>query len=223
MVEIKGPIRAYYYPHKAIRVELESLESKSANLDLKNTDQLAEFENRINFLKQFFYAHEEGEEAALYPTASRLRKDMSKPFEWDRHVSEEYFQTISGAIAELKKSGELSAQLKLMRGTAALRAFLGAHETKEDEILLPLMDVELDPKEQGQIIGKAMSKFPESTVEDVEKFLVKRLTQDERVDFLRIVNQGAPPETFKAITKWVKEVLSEVEWEELRNKMPELE
>jgi len=222
MVEIKGPIRGYYYPHKAIRVELESLESKSATLDLESADELAEFKNRINFLKLFFNAHEDGEEASLYPTASNLRKDLSKPFEWDRHISEGYFQMISEAIDELRKSRERSALLKVMRGTAALRAFLSAHEIKEDEILLPLIDGELDPKEQGQVLGKAMSKFPESAVEDVEKFLVKRLAQDERVDFLKVVKQGAPPETFKAITEWVREVLSKEEWEELKIKMPEL-
>jgi len=42
------------------------------------------------------------------------------------------------------------------------------------------------------------------------------------VDFLKVVKQGAPPETFKAITEWVREVLSKEEWEELKIKMPEL-
>ena len=222
MVEIKGPIRGYYYPHKAIRVELESLENKSVTLDSESTGGLDEFKSRLDFLKLFFIAHEDGEEASLYPTANNLIKDLNKTFEWDRHVSEEYFQIIYEAIDEFRKSRERSTSLKIVRGMAALRAFLGAHENKEDEILLPLIDRELDSKEQGQVLGKAMSKFPPSTVEDVEKFLIRRLTQDERVDFLRIVKQGAPAETFKAITEWVREVLSEKEWKELKVKMPEL-
>jgi hemerythrin-like domain-containing protein len=223
MVEIKGPIKGYYYPHKAIRVELESLEKKSVTLDSESTAELEEFKHRLDFLKMFFNAHEDGEEASLYPAAGNLRKDLNKAFEWDRHISEECFKMIFEAIDEYRKSRARSASLKIVRGMAALGTFLGAHETKEDEILLPLIDRELDPKAQGEVIGKAMSKFPPSTVEDVEKFLIKRLTQNDRVDFLRIVKQGAPLETFKAITKWVKEVLSEEEWKELKIKMPELQ
>jgi len=222
MVEIKGPISGYLYPHKAILVELENLEKLSATLLTRN-DALKEFEEKINFMKLFFIAHEDGEEAALYPAAERLRKGLSKPFEWDRHISEQYFQAISAAIAECKTSKNLpAAALKIAQTTAALRAFLEPHEVKEDEILLPLLDAELPPPEQGKVIGAAMSKFPPSSVEDVEKFLIKRLSQPERVGFLKIIKQGAPAETFKAITGWVKEVVSPAEWKELTAQMPDL-
>jgi len=222
MVEIKGPISGYLYPHKVILVELENLEKLSATL-ITRSDVLLEFEKRINFMKLFFIAHEDGEEAALYPTAERLRKGSSKPFEWDRHLNEQYFQAISAAIAEYKTSKNLqTAAVKLAQATAALRAFLGAHEVKEDEILLPLLDAELTPPEQGKVIGAAMSKFPPSSVEEVEKFLIKRLNQPERIGFLKVIKQGAPLETFKAITVWVKEVVSPEEWKELTDKMPEL-
>jgi hypothetical protein len=222
MVEIKGPISGYLYPHKAILVELENLEKLSAALLTRN-DALQEFEERINFMKLFFTAHEDGEEVALYPAAERLRKGLSKSFEWDRHINEYYFQAISAAIAEYKTSENLqTAAVKLAQATAALRAYLGAHEVKEDEILLPLLDAELTPPEQGKVIGAAMSKFPPTSVEDVEKFLIKRLSQLERISFLKVIKQGAPTETFKAITVWVKEVVSPEEFKELTAKMPEL-
>ena len=222
MVEIKGPIGGYLYPHKAILVELENLEKLSGDL-LTKSNLLKEFEERINFMKLFFIAHEDGEEVSLYPTAERLRKGLSKPFEWDRHINEQYFQAISAAISEYKTSGKpQTAALKIVQATSALRAFLGAHEVKEDEILLPLLAAELTPPEQGKVIGAAMSKFPPSSVEDVEKFLIKRLNQSERIGFLKVIKQGAPPETFKAITVWVKEVVSPEEWKELTAKMLEL-
>ncbi len=174
-------------------------------------------------MKLFFIAHEDGEEVALYPAAERLRKGLSKPFEWDRHINEQYFQAIYSAIAECKTSKNPPASaVKLAQATTALRAFLGPHEVKEDEILLPLLDAELPPPEQGKVIGAAMSEFPPSSVEDVEKFLIKRLSQPERVSFLKIIKQGAPAETFKAITVWVKEVVSSKEWQELTAQMPEL-
>jgi hypothetical protein len=113
--------------------------------------------------------------------------------------------------------------VKIAQATAALRAYLAAHEIKEDEILLPLLDAELSPPEQGKAIGAAMSKFPPSSVEEVEKFLIKRLSQPERIGFLKVIKKGAPPETFKAITVWVKEVVSLSDWNELTAKMPELE
>ncbi len=223
MVEIKGPISGYLYPHKAIIVELENLEKLSAVL-LTRKDMIREFEERINFMKLFFIAHEDGEEAALYPTAEHLRKGLSKPFEWDRHVNEQYFNAIYAAIAEYKTSNNLLSEgLKLVQTTSALRAFLGSHEVKEDEILLPLLDGELAPPEQGKVIGAAMSKFPPSSVEDVEKFLIKRLNQVERIGFLKVIKQGAPQETFQAIITWVKEVVSPEDWKELTAKMPELE
>ena len=222
-IELKGPISGYLFPHKAILVELESLKKLSASL-LTRDDALQEFEGRVNFMRLFFTAHEDGEEAALYPVAESLRKGISKPFEWDRHISQQHFQAISTAIAEYKASeNQTDAALKIAQTTAALEAFLGAHEIKEDEILLPLIDAELSPPEQGKVIGAAMSKFPPSSVEDVEKFLIKRLSQPERTGFLKAIKLGAPPETFKAITAWVKEVVSPEEWRELTAKMPELE
>ena len=222
MVEIKGPISGYLYPHKAIRVELENLEKLSATLLTRN-DALQEFKERINFMKLFFTAHEDGEEAALYPAAERLSKGLGKSFEWDRHINEQHFQAISAAIEEYKTSeNHQTAAVKLAQATAALRAFLGEHEVKENEILLPLLDAELTPPEQGKVIGAAMSKFPPSSVEDVEKFLVKRLSQPERIGFLKVIKQGAPPEMFKAITVWVKEVVSPEEWKELTAQMSEL-
>lgn len=222
MVEIKGPISGYLYPHKAILVELENLEKLSTTILTQNT-ALQEFKERINFMKLFFTAHEDGEEAALYPAAERLRKGLGKTFEWDRHINEQYFQAISEAITEYK-TGEnpQRAAMKIAQATAALRAYLGTHEVKEDEILLSLLDAELPPPEQGKVIGAAMSKFPPTSVEEVEKFLIKRLSQPERIGFLKVIKKGAPPETFKAITIWVKEVVSTGEWKELTAKMPEL-
>lgn len=222
MNDLKGPIKAYLYPHKAILVELESLETKSMTLHMGNAGELEELKHRLEFLKMFFDAHEAGEEASLYPAAGSLRKDIEKPFEWDRHVSEEYFRMIFDAIEEFRKSNERSASLKIVMGMSALRASLGPHETKEDEILLPLIDSGLDARAQGEVVGKAMSKFDPSSVEDVEKFLIKRLSQNERAEFLKVVKLGASPEIFNAIIGWVKEVLSEDEWKELKTKMPEL-
>ena len=63
------------------------------------------------------------------------------------------------------------SSVKIAQATAALRSYLAAHEVKEDEILLPLIDTELSPQEQGNVLGAAMSKFPQSSVEEVEKFL----------------------------------------------------
>lgn len=219
VVKVKGPIRGYYYPHKAICVELESLEKMNLALNLRSTGKLEELKGRISFLKQFFRAHEDGEEASLYPTSDNLEEGISKPFEWDRQRSEELFQAVLESIEEFRKSRKQSTLLKVIVNVAALSAFQGAHEIKEDEILLPLLDEKLDPKEQGQVIGKAMSKFPPSAVEDVEKFLIKRITQEDRVDFLKMIKESAPPEMLETITKWVREVLSEEEWKELQTKM----
>ncbi len=222
MVEIKGPISGYIYPHKAILVELENLEKLSATL-LTRGDAIQEFNERINFMKLFFTAHEDGEEASLYPAAEGLRKGLGESFEWDRHINEQNFQAVYAAIAEYKTSENLQmSSVKIAQATAALRAYLAAHEVKENEILLPLLDAELPPPEQGKVIGAAMSKFPPSSVEEVEKFLIKRLSQPDRIGFLKVIKQGAPPETFKAITVWVKEVVSPSEWNELTAKMPEL-
>ena len=222
MVEIKGPISGYIYPHKAILVELENLEKLSATL-ITRSDAIQEFNERINFMKLFFTAHEDGEEAALYPAAEGLRKGLGKSFEWDRHINEQNFQAVIAAIAEYKTSKNLhTSSVKIAQATAALRAYLAAHEVKEDEILLPLIAAELTPPEQGKVIGAAMSKFPPSSIEEVEKFLIKRLNQPERIGFLKAIKQGAPPETFKAITVWVKEVVSPAEWNELTAKMPEI-
>lgn len=221
MVQIKGPISGYLFPHRAIIVELENLEKFSANLSTRA--EISEFEKRVNFLYTVFTAHEDGEEAALYPISEQVRKGLSKPFEWDRQLNEKLFEDIFKAIAEYKKGeNQVQAALKIAQSTAALKAFLGAHEIKEDEILLPLIDAEIPPPEQAKIMGAAMSKFQPQSVEQVEKFLLERLSQLERVAFLRMIKQGGQPDTFRAVSKWTREVVSPEEWKELTEQVPEL-
>ncbi len=217
-MQIKGPIRAIFYIHKAIRTELDTLRDLAEKLELDS--DCSEIERRVNFLADVVDAHAQGEEGAFYPAMDELRRDISLVFSWDHKIDEGYFQAIKQSITKIKGGGNQSDLVGLKRNIYALHATLGAHAQKEDDLLIPLADREMDLGEQGEMVGKISAKIPPHQMEEGLKWIVGTISLEERADYLGIMKRGVPPESFDMIAGWVKEVLTADEWQELSSRLP---
>ncbi len=217
-MQIKGPIRAMFYIHKAIRTELDTLRDLAEKLDL-NSDY-SEIERRVNFLADVVDAHAQGEEGAFYPAMDELRRDISQVFSWDHKIDEGYFQAIKQSITKIKGGGNQSDLVSLKRNIYALHATLGAHAQKEDDLLVPLTDKEMDLGKQGEMVGKMSAKIPPRQMEEGLKWIVGIISPEERADYLGIVKRAVPPEGFNMMVGWVREALTADEWQELSRRLP---
>jgi len=216
-VKIKGPIRSILYAHKAIRTELDVLRDITEKLDLDA--DFDEIKGRVNFLSNFVDSHAKAEEEVFYPAVDELRRDTSKPFNWDHKLEEKHFQSVKETLAKIKRYRNPSNFEGLKWNVYALSATLSAHAQKEDDLLVPILDEEVDPGKQGEMVGKFVSHIPPHLMEKGVKWIIGILSPEERVDYLGIIKRGIPPEKFDAVTGWVRETVSEDEWKELLNRM----
>ena len=221
MSVVKGPIRSFFHVHKAIKTELNSMADQVEKLDV-DSDFSTSLGGRVNFLSDVVKAHAGGEEEFLYPVVDELRRDLSNAYRWDHKVDEKYFGEIKGCITRLETTGQQSDLDSLKWHVHALQSFLSAHAQKEDDLLLPLIDSELSPEKQGEMVGQISAHIPPELLEPMLKWIVGALTVEERADFLGIVQGGAPPERFAVMMEWVKETLPARDWGELLEKQPGL-
>jgi iron-sulfur cluster repair protein YtfE (RIC family) len=218
-MQIKGPIRVIFYVHKAIRAELDTVRDLAEKLEL-NSD-FNEIEERVNFLADIVDAHAQGEEDAFYPAMDELRRDISQVFSWDHKIDEGYFQAIKQSITKIKGGGNQSDLASLKRNVYALHATLSAHAQKEDDLLVPLTDKEMDLGKQGEMVGKISAKIPPHLMEKALKWIVRIISPEERADYLGIVKRAVPPEGFDMMAGWVREALTADEWRELSSRLPD--
>jgi hypothetical protein len=141
--------------------------------------------------------------------------------EYDK-VDEEYFGEIKGCITRLGTTGQQSDLDSLKWHVHALQSFLSAHAQKEDDLLLPLIDSELGPEKQGEMVGQISAHIPPELLEPMLKWIIGALTVEERADWLGIIQGGAPPEGFVVMMAWVNESLPAADWGELLEKKPGL-
>ncbi len=220
-MQIKGPIRGFFYAHKAIRTELAALANLAERL--APNANINEFEDRLEVLHILVKAHAGGEEDGFYPGLDRVRKDISKAYIWDHKLDEELFESIKKSIARIKGNGKPSDIESLRMDMLTLKATLSAHAQKEDDLLVPLADAEMPLSEQGAIAGKVVAGIPPHLRERIfKRIVISALTTEERADYIGLVNKGLPPEVFQTMVGWVREVLPANDWKDLVQMTPEL-
>jgi len=217
---IKGPVRSMVHVHKAIRTELNTLADQVEKLQVGS--DFSAFEDRVSFLSDAVHVHAEGEEEVVYPAVDELRRDVSSAYSWDHKVDEQYFREIKECISRLKTNGKQSDLDDLKRKVHVLKSFLSAHAQKEDDLLVPLIDSEVSPEKQGEMVGRISAHIPPEMMERMIKWMVGIFTVEESADFLGIIQRGAPPEGFAVMMGWVRETLPARDWGELQERMPAL-
>jgi hypothetical protein len=220
-MQIKGPVRGFFYAHKAIRTELSALANLAGRLD--PNANIDEFEDRLEVLHILVKAHAGGEEDGFYPGLDRVRKDISKAYIWDHKLDEELFESIKKSIARIKSNGKPSDIESLRMDMLTLKATLSAHAQKEDDLLVPLADAEMPLSEQSAIAGKVVAGIPPHLMERIfKRIVISALTTEERADQMGMMKKELPPEVFQTMVGWLREALSANDWKDLVQITPEL-
>ena len=96
---------------------------------------------------------------------------------------------------------------------------LYAHLDQEEQTLFPLA---IPPADQAAIASKMGAHVPDDFFQEATAWMLRYQSQEEREGFLRMFQEGAPPEAFGAIKAIAKQLLSESEWLQLTQRLPAL-
>ncbi|MBN1560819.1 hemerythrin domain-containing protein [candidate division KSB1 bacterium] len=222
---MSAPMNGFRYIHKAIRHELDALETLTGHRS-ENGPELSGLADRLGFLRKVVKLHAAGEEEILYPALDSQVPRVTRSYSLDHQFEESSFDTIEATLTSLQsapqgaKPRDLAWQLH--RQVIGLNATLSLHIWKEEEQLLPLLDEYFGLAEQGAMAGQIVGHIPPEMMRPLLPWMLVALMADEQEDLLRTVMGTVPPEPFRALSAGVKARLPRADWAELTKRLPEL-
>ena len=119
-------------------------------------------------------------------------------------------------------SGDAAARAALARDCSALRVSVTLHSTKEDELILPLVDEHFSPAEQGEMVGKILSTISREDMVEFVPWIVDRQPPDTAEAYVRGLMGAMPAPVFAAAKGWIEGGISAEKWQDLKARIPEL-
>ncbi|MBM3134772.1 MAG: hemerythrin domain-containing protein [Chloroflexi bacterium] len=220
-----APMNGFRYIHKAIRHELDALETLAGNA-AGNDQGVSTLAQRLDFLSKVVELHAAGEDEVMYPALDSRVPQVTRAYALDHQFERNLFAEIGATLSQLSsgsagtQGGELSHQLN--RRLTALNATLSLHIWKEEEQLLPLLDEHFSVEEQGAMADRIVGHIPPEMMQPLLPWTLNALTADERADLMRTVMGALPAEPFRALSAGTKAHFPPADWAEIVRRVPEL-
>lgn len=220
-----APMNGFRYIHKAIRHELDALETLAGNVD-GDAPRVSTFTQRVDFLREVVELHAAGEDEVMYPALDSRVPQVTRAYALDHQYERKIFTEIGATLSQLARVSagaqrdELARQLN--QRVTALNATLSLHIWKEEEQLLPLMDAHFSVEEQGAMAGRIVSHIPPEMMRPLMPWMLNALTLDEREDMLRTLMRTLPPEALHGLSAGLKSHFPSADWAALVGRLPEL-
>nr|PNR27802.1 hypothetical protein PHYPA_029954 [Physcomitrium patens] len=188
------PIDHIFQFHKAIRKDLEYLDSESAKLADCDEDFLRQFQGRFQFLWGLYRAHSNAEDDIVFPAleAKEALHNVSHSYTIDHKQEEQLFKD----IAEVRILAN-----KLQRMCKSIKISLDHHVTREEEELWPLFDVHFSIEEQDEIVGRIIGTTGAEVLQSMLPWVTTALTEDEQNIMMDTLRQATRNTMFD---KWLR-------------------
>lgn len=222
-----GPMQIYLYVHDAIMREVADFEETARELNRDDTDEVAEFSERVAWFQRMNAAHEDTEESVLFPALESRYPHISASYEFDHdHLGAGLFDDLSASLAGLGRSdggGERSRMARrLYRQSIAVNETMRLHATKENELLLPVLDREFDPDEQVSIAGRMAAQVEPPLLMEMISWMYLGQSPGDREGMLRAFMQALPPAAFGGVASMLSRTGSPDDWQEMERRIPDL-
>ena len=199
-----GPIRGLRFIHAAIRAQAAEIQTRCAAMT--EPAQAAGVTDAVAMLARATRAHAQGEDEGYFPTlAERCEAGTVEPFQAD-HVDEngrlDQLEQLASACTSHEELGRL-AQV-----ASEVREHLGAHMTREEELLWPLTEEKFSPPEQGAIMGAIMQAVPREHLPRLIPWMTEMQSPEDAVVYVQLLQKLQPPEVFSMSAGWIREGVS---------------
>ncbi len=137
---------------KKFMVRCESQGVEAWLLDVDSAMDIRIVRDYVRFLRQELMPHAQGEERALYPRVDRLLGDSGlfvRSMVMDHEAIRRYVEMLSMQAGLERHDFE-----QVLRAVVELRALLTMHLAKEEELMLPFLEVRLSEAEQEALLAE---------------------------------------------------------------------
>ncbi|XP_057542697.1 zinc finger protein BRUTUS-like isoform X1 [Amaranthus tricolor] len=204
------PIDNIFKFHKAIRKDLEYLDTESGKLSDCDEAFLRQFSGRFRLLWGLYKAHSNAEDDIVFPALESKEAliNVSHSYTLDHKQEEMLFEDISSALSELSQlcgalsrsnivkdslgfessAGDSSDDLrkylelatKLQGMCKSIRVTLDQHVFREELELWPLFDKHFSVEEQDKIVGRLIGTTGAEVLQSMLPWVTSALTQEEQ-------------------------------------------
>lgn len=225
------PIDNIFKFHKAIRKDLEYLDSESGKLNDCNETFLRQFTGRFRLLWGLYRAHSNAEDDIVFPAleSKETLSNVSHSYTLDHKQEEKLFEDISSALSELTElheclntnlTGDLTRNslescdqnetvrkynekaTELQGMCKSIRVTLDQHVFREELELWPLFDRHFSVEEQDKIVGRIIGTTGAEVLQSMLPWVTSALTQEEQNTMMDTWKQATKNTMF---SEWLNE------------------
>ena len=219
-----GPMQPYLYIHDAVLREVAYLEEIAKELDPDDGSQVRTLSERLKFFELVLKAHEDAEEQFLFPAMEERFRHITDTYDFDHDHNG--IAPVTEALAHLvsaRHSSERAEEARqLQRQTVALQETMRLHVTKENELLLPVMQDVFSGGEQAEIMRQMIGYPPADLTPQILSWIFRGQSVTDREGFLRMAMDMFPQERFDGLVESLSSEVSPDEWQDVIRRIPEL-
>eukprot|EP00236_Picocystis_salinarum_P002327 CAMPEP_0183828660 /NCGR_PEP_ID=MMETSP0807_2-20130328/2906_1 /TAXON_ID=88271 /ORGANISM="Picocystis salinarum, Strain CCMP1897" /LENGTH=1161 /DNA_ID=CAMNT_0026073861 /DNA_START=30 /DNA_END=3515 /DNA_ORIENTATION=+ len=184
------PIDHIFKFHKALKIELEMLESIAGNVVVNgkiNEETLKDLHGRFYFLTGLYDAHSEAEDEIVFPAleSKEALHNVSHSYSLDHKQEAMLLKECKTVLEGLCDKGleneiRLGKAATLQRMCTGIRHALTVHVVKEEQELWPLFAEHFSTKEQDALVGQIIGRTGAEVLQVMLPWVTSALTQQEQ-------------------------------------------
>jgi hypothetical protein len=189
--------------HKALRVLLYDTATLIGRTDFDDPSQYAIVNARLKQVLNSFDNHAGHEDAMILPLLAQYEPAVVNVFEEEHHIDHALSQKLKGSLMALDHA--ISSEAKSQLGASLGHSFVEfmifnlQHMAKEESILNNLLWKYYSDEELLSVSKKLVASIPAEEVNYTSGWMMKGLSNDEIIAWLRNVERNAPPFVFRQL------------------------
>ena len=217
------PFQIYHSMHSALVQEAKEFENASYIFNPKNDLELESISKRFHIYARFLKIHEKAEEDHLFPAVEKIFPHLSESFKFDHEQLEEnIYSSIERYLTKLQDKPDREVHRHLRWNSVALRAMMYLHTTKENEILIPLIEANSSSDEQEKLMSDLLLYIPKDISPEIIPWVFVRLGLTEKASYLRALRVALPEREFIEMKNRMTEAVGYRVWDSIVRKVPEI-
>lgn len=215
-----GPINSLRFVHSALTSEAAHIEA--AITGAQGASDVAAVLADVQWYVEISDLHMKGEEAGLFPRLAEVAEHVDATY---LHDHEEERARLAQLLSLTQQCSEVASDeslSKLRRLSVAVVEHIEAHVTKENTLILPLVDKHFPPPEQGVMLQKILSTIAPEKMARAVPWIVSRVSIDEAEAYVRGLAAAMPAPVFEKARGWIADGVGADRVAELRSRVAEL-
>lgn len=205
---MSSPARSIQFIHTAIRSEVVALADEAWS----DAGPKADWADRLDMLAQVIRLHTNGEEVSIFADLES-RLPSSTPTYLHDHREE---VALLSALLEAARRRDVPGMRRLV---AQLDLHVRMHITKEEDLVISLLERTFTIPELAASVGRMMASFPPKELSRVLPWMFVRLHPEQRAAYVEMMRKAVPAERLPGFIGMLRDGVPAAMWDEVRAKV----